>query len=112
MGEWPTDQPIDMGFLSLPREIQDWATRVAGRPSGGSMSPHEPSPECGDDHCYSHNIDEPFGPNSYRVCGECGHVFDTAEDLIEDFNSEMPEGLPPEVDVQKINFCPWCTHDF
>jgi hypothetical protein len=60
---------------------------------------------------------------AYRICGECGHVYGTPEDLVrEDYelwveisytNPEFLAGSnvptrPPE----EIYSCPICTHDF
>lgn len=71
--------------------------------------------------CCSHHVMEPVPPNAYRVCFECGHVYPTAESLVEadrvldaqirescdDFG---PEPLP--VPADEILSCPECLHDF
>lgn len=79
------------------------------------VNPHEPGPECGDTHCYWHNVDEP-AEGAYRVCGECGHVYRTAEALRAAFMDELaPDlgdlpGMPPLAD--EILGCPMCLHDW
>ena len=46
------------------------------------INPHEPDERCGDLHCYIHGVDEP-AEGAYKTCGECGHVYRTAEALRE-----------------------------
>lgn len=63
------------------------------------------------DRCFWHGY-EPIPWNHYVVCGECGHVFVTASELLDDFNAARPPGAPQETDVSRIFFCPLCVHDF
>ena len=83
-----------------------------------AAAPHEPSAACVGTHCYWHNLDEP-GDGAYRVCGECGHVYRTAEDLREAWaDATVDAGVtrlalavtaPP---VEQIYACPLCAHDW
>lgn len=80
-------------------------------------SVHEPSDECGGRHCHSHGVDEPLiGTPPYRVCFECNHVYNTADELFGAYISEMRRvtGIPnpPVVALDDIYFCPHCAHDF
>lgn len=83
--------------------------------------------------CWFHGH-EPIPEGAYRVCGECWHCYNTIEDLVAEENTtraehlrdsdwqalgyrshdEMAQGLQPiTVDqVDKILFCPLCTHDW
>lgn len=71
---------------------------------------HDPTVEC-QGHCYWHHVDEP-GPG-YRWCGECGHLFRTGDELIQTYWNNAPPGFRREpFDVEEIEFCPHCTHDF
>lgn len=82
------------------------------------VNPHEPGPECGDTHCYSHHVDE-SDVGAWRVCGECFHVYPTAEALREAWADVTADGygLPPGTDViappvEQIHACPYCLHDW
>jgi len=80
-----------------------------------ALTPHEPSPECADVHCWWHNVDEPDG--GYRACLECRHVYRTAEDLREAWREEVTAAaLPGTVVVvpvaDEIFACPLCCHDW
>lgn len=86
---------------------------------------HEPTDACADVHCHAHGVDEP-GPH-FRVCGECGHGWPTAEALladhaalVEQLNADLPpppwdpEWYAPavaETDPEEIRACPHCAHD-
>lgn len=74
---------------------------------------HEPGPMCGDMHCHIHHVDEIAG-GAYRVCGECGHVYRTAEDLQREWAENAPPDLPDRTvpPVEQIHFCPLCAHDW
>ena len=81
-------------------------------------NPHEPSKACGDTHCYMHNLDEP-STGAFRVCGECGHVYRTAEDLRMAWTDTAADGWAPEVPTsagappaEQIYACPLCCHDW
>lgn len=81
------------------------------------INPHDPGPECGDLHCCYHHVDEP-ADGAYRVCGECFHVYPTAETLREAWAvTAEGYGLPPGTDViappaEQIYGCPYCVHDW
>lgn len=54
-------------------------------------------------------------------CLECGHVYKTAQELVEAYNREADsindayDGPPPVTYMEKaedVNFCPLCLHDF
>ena len=70
---------------------------------------HEPF-----DFCMSHYRCEPMTESTYTVCGECGHAFDTADDLLRDHNAVLVElGIDRiDTDPEKVWVCPHCTHDF
>jgi len=59
-------------------------------------------------------------PGDFRPCLECGHVFRTAEELLEAenklrrmFNERFTDTyFPPVTDVETIHSCPLCTHDW
>jgi hypothetical protein len=65
--------------------------------------------------------------DAYRICGECFHVFPTAQALLDDNNKEMEEShtrsirandipkdskFEPIRDVEQIHSCPHCCHDW
>lgn len=75
------------------------------------------------DWCFSHNRREPVDENTYRVCGECFHVFQTEADLIRDHNAELADmrsrhsddaarEMPDATSGETIVTCPHCVHDF
>jgi hypothetical protein len=86
-------------------------------PAPELTSPHEPSEACGDMHCYMHHVDEP-STGAFRVCGECGHVYRTAEDLRmawADAQDAPGFGLSPDAaapPAEQIYACPLCAHDW
>lgn len=50
------------------------------------------------------------GQEPYLVCFECGHVYRSSLDLVDDYERDIDwswEGSPDE-----IPFCPNCLHDF
>ncbi|MFJ4828452.1 hypothetical protein ACIP79_00700 [Streptomyces sp. NPDC088747] len=74
-----------------------------------------------EDWCFSHGRVEPDDENTYRVCLECSHVFQTEADLIRDHNAELAEVrvrqpgapvLPDATSGEEIWTCPHCIHDF
>lgn len=82
------------------------------------QQPHEPSDACGGLHCHWHGTDEP-DEGAYRVCGECCHVYRTAEDLRAAWAGAAKDSydLPPGTDVtappaEQIYACCYCAHDF
>lgn len=62
------------------------------------------------DQCAIHGH-EPIPEKYFRICGECWHVFVTAEELVQAYRDEMPEPKRP-TPLEEIYFCPYCTHDF
>lgn len=81
--------------------------------------------------CWSHYEIEPLGLDPYRVCFECGHVYQSPADLVAAYNAvvsdkiENPPPIPPGVDWEwspprpktiddapEIFFCQECLHDF
>lgn len=81
-----------------------------------NSQPHEPTVECAPSHCWTHNVDEPS--DGYLLCGECGHMFLTPEELIAADLNWREESLAygrmdnTAKDPEKIYSCPHCTHDF
>lgn len=72
------------------------------------------------DRCFFHGV-EPVPNDCYRVCGECGHAFVTAEallqaehDVVEEINraSLTDWRAVPSENADDIHFCPLCTHDW
>lgn len=66
------------------------------------------------DECAIHGH-EPIPKDYYRVCGECGHVFVTADELVsKDLAMHHAVGLldAQPRDPERIEVCPECTHDF
>lgn len=62
--------------------------------------------------CFWHGF-EPVPDNAYLVCGECGHCWVTADDLMEAvrlicaaIGATVPSG--PAL----VYHCPLCAHDF
>ncbi len=74
---------------------------------------HEPSQACGGTHCWTHDVDEP-DEGAYRRCLECGHVYQTAEDLQRQWTANAPRFVTPGAvpPVEQIFFCPICAHDW
>jgi hypothetical protein len=79
------------------------------------QQPHKPTGECWPSHCCWHNLDED-ADGAYRVCGECFHVYRTAEDLRAVFMAEVAPlltGMPSEAPAaEEIYACPYCAHDW
>ena len=83
------------------------------------------------DDCFFHGH-EPLELNDYRVCGECGHIYRTAQDLADAENAAIDrdrlyeDGIDAEAVVLygravvslngqghlPILSCPLCTHDW
>lgn len=76
--------------------------------------PHEITRECAPMHCHWHEVDEPE-EGAYGVCQECGHVYQTEQDLRDayaesaDWPGESTDSAP---EANEIYFCPLCIHDF
>lgn len=80
------------------------------------------------DYCWYHHALEPMTATTYRVCGECFHVFETAQELvdahnvvIDQINNEPRErgyksmNLAARKTVETVHLiyaCPFCVHDF
>lgn len=68
-------------------------------------------------YCYIEDRNEPVTENTYRVCLECGHVYEHTFDLYnaaKELADQMEIILPPEpeYDYEKVAYCPLCLHDF
>lgn len=63
-------------------------------------------------------VNERVTSQTYRVCGECGHVYDTEEALIHEEDqwrqrwNAQGDRWPPVDDAESILSCPLCAHDF
>lgn len=77
---------------------------------------HAPTDACEQTHCYAHDVDEVSTPFTYRVCGECFHVYETPHDLVRAWRRATYEHYPkdrlPAPRVERIAFCQYCLHDF
>lgn len=72
-------------------------------------------------HCSIHEKDEEMVAEPYQVCFECGHVYNTAEELVAAYEEMVKElikrdneGGPfmPIKKAHEISFCQECMHDF
>jgi hypothetical protein len=81
---------------------------------------HQPSGECWPNiHCSFHGIDATVTGSTFKVCFECGHVFQTGTEILTEANAfhvamerAVPGAeLPRYTDPNDIDFCPFCTHD-
>lgn len=63
--------------------------------------------------CYFHGV-EPIPADAYRVCAECGHCYNTREDLVSEDVKLRRWGLdiPLPDPADEIYTCPLCLHDF
>lgn len=59
----------------------------------------------GEHHCWFHHADEHPTEDTYQVCGECWHVYQTAADLEAAWDG-------PHRTAAEIYSCPECAHDF
>jgi hypothetical protein len=74
------------------------------------------------DWCYSCWRAEPIPPSgAYISCFECGHAYETAQELLAAYNAEIDRfnasgmsisELAHSEDADAIVFCPLCMHDF
>lgn len=72
---------------------------------------HPPSNQCREWHCHSCDKDEPT--EGYRLCYECGHMYETATDLVKAHRLFVRSyGGHPIEDPERIIACPLCCHDF
>lgn len=78
------------------------------------MSIRENDPAASPDWCHSCCKLEPLPAVYHIVCGECGHVFVTAEDLVAAFKAYFEPRIGQVLDVKtgEIYACPKCGHDF
>lgn len=70
-------------------------------------------PECVST-CYFHGPEATDRHDFYRLCGECGHVWDI-DDLLDQHNTITATfGQAPTKPrhVDSIDICPLCGHDF
>jgi rubredoxin len=65
--------------------------------------------------CIIHNRVEEACKSDFKACSECGHIYRTAGDLLDEFRKRCEElkliaynGIP----VELIYSCPLCGHDF
>ncbi len=75
-------------------------------------------------HCFFHPNERAPREGDYLVCFECGHVYETADDLrreeasaLNDLNRFLeltPRHVvdPAKVDLSTVHSCPLCTHDW
>lgn len=87
----------------------------------GTAIPHQESDRCNGLHCHSCNLDEQG--HAYQWCSECGHGYETPQDLRTAYLQEAPYGpwhwrwwrivfTPAHKLLDRITFCPLCMHDF
>jgi hypothetical protein len=62
-------------------------------------------------HCAIHHADEPVNDGTYIVCYECGHVYQSSDDLVTAFKREMGHSPPGDL-APIIDGCMECGHDF
>ena len=87
------------------------------------MTP-QPCP-CGTPGCVNANNDlcmehyqHESAEGAHRVCGECFHVYGTAEELLTETNRTLSHYGPgmgpgrPITDPEQVYSCPLCAHDF
>ncbi len=60
--------------------------------------------------CHIDDKEEKVTDETYLVCFECGHVYETQADLIKAWNDESE--FKSRSDADDIPFCPLCLHDF
>lgn len=95
-------------------------------------SMHAVTEHCKEVHCHFHERDEPG--SGWQICGECGHLFQTADDLVREFRKMIWAGIKFDgirwrsdgfsvstwsqlktmwkVKASSITFCPFCAHDW
>lgn len=67
--------------------------------------------------CHIHEKQEELASEPYQVCFECGHVYNTAEELVAAYNEAVrvnfgADNPPPPREAHEIFFCQECLHDF
>lgn len=72
-------------------------------------------------YCSIHEKPEEMTAEPYQVCFECGHVYNTSEELVAAYEQTVQEmikldneGGPfmPKKEAHEIFFCQECLHDF
>lgn len=64
--------------------------------------------------CHTHNVEEHVSDGTYRVCTECGHVYDHEREVLETHNDLMAEAVDedeaflPVDEVTDVTTCPMC----
>lgn len=78
-----------------------------------------------DDFCAIHGY-EPLPPQYFRICGECGHAYGSADELLAadlavvtalaESTAAAGDTIPVQVHaartVEQVHCCPLCTHDW
>lgn len=63
--------------------------------------------------CFWHHVWEPDNDDTFKVCFECQHVYQTEQDLLGTFNEKMPPlGIERRDSAEGIDWCPLCAHSF
>lgn len=68
--------------------------------------------------CHVHHMDEKVPESTYRVCLECGHVYERGRDLVEAHNDVLAETIGEDEqflavdEAEDITACPTCGHDW
>ena len=64
--------------------------------------------------CFSHDVDEPRDADTYEVCFECNHVYQTEADLLAAHNRTLLANKErPRTELGSLAyFCAECLHDF
>lgn len=66
-----------------------------------------------DQHCWSHDEDEPLDEPCYIACLECHHGYKSANELLIEHNIILKSmNISPEDNPEEVFTCPLCLHDF
>lgn len=90
-------------------------TAPGGRSYPEDYCPCEAYPDCvkrGEDFCYIHHRHEQSVGPTYRVCFECGHVYYTEEELLDEEWHANGGDVERLTCADGIYFCPLCLHDW
>jgi hypothetical protein len=82
--------------------------------TAGVITPHDQTGCYGSRlHCHWHNADEP-AKGTYRTCQECGHVYQSADDLIKAWAEQWKSSGEPWAiaSAENIPCCAFCAHDW
>lgn len=74
----------------------------------GRRDEHDPC----DSWCYGCMRCEPCREEDYQLCGECFHVYRTAEELVEHHATALLVSVDECCPADEIAVCPICAHDF